>query len=78
MAAGFLKFFFKICNSQIAEDLADEFDKRLGTATRRVSVITLGKAGTGQPLIKYPRVHFHPRFFFAFGSPIGKYSSFLP
>lgn len=56
--------------SEITDDLAEEYDKRLTTMTRRISVVTIGKAGTGQPLIKYPRLNFNPRFFFAFGSPI--------
>ncbi|XP_065224532.1 phospholipase DDHD2 isoform X2 [Planococcus citri] len=56
--------------SNIVDDLSHEYDKRLTTMTRRISVVTIGKAGTGQPLIKYPRLSFNPVFFFAFGSPI--------
>lgn len=62
---------------KITDDLAEEYDKRLTTMTRRISVVTIGKAGTGQPLIKYPRLNFNPRFFFAFGSPIGENNVFF-
>lgn len=61
---------------KITDDLAEEYDKRLTTMNRRISVVTIGKAGTGQPLIKYPRLNFNPRFFFAFGSPIGESNVF--
>lgn len=32
----------------------------------------VGQAGTGQPFIRYPKLDFQPKKFFAFGSPIGK------
>jgi hypothetical protein len=32
----------------------------------------MGNAGTGQPFITYPQLNFHPKAFFALGSPIGK------
>lgn len=40
--------------------------------SRRVSYV-MGAAGTGQPYIHYPQLNFHPRAFFAFGSPIGMF-----
>ncbi|XP_020283226.1 SEC23-interacting protein-like isoform X2 [Pseudomyrmex gracilis] len=33
----------------------------------------MGAAGTGQPYIHYPQLNFHPRAFFALGSPIGMF-----
>ena len=33
---------------------------------------TVGLAGTGQPSISYPILHFHPAAFYALGSPTGK------
>lgn len=38
---------------------------------------TVGKAGTGQPFIHYPQLHFQPKHFFALGSPIGKLQQHL-
>lgn len=32
----------------------------------------IGRAGTGQPYIRYPQLNFKPKKFFALGSPIGK------
>lgn len=32
----------------------------------------MGTAGTGQPFIHYTQLNFHPKKFFALGSPIGK------
>ncbi|XP_011878707.1 PREDICTED: SEC23-interacting protein-like isoform X2 [Vollenhovia emeryi] len=40
--------------------------------SRRVSYV-MGAAGTGQPYIHYPQLNFHPRAFFALGSPIGMF-----
>ncbi|XP_012539390.1 uncharacterized protein LOC105838396 isoform X2 [Monomorium pharaonis] len=40
--------------------------------SRRVSYM-MGAAGTGQPYIHYPQLNFHPRAFFALGSPIGMF-----
>lgn len=37
---------------------------------------TVGQAGTGQPFIRYPKLDFQPKKFFAFGSPIGNLNSF--
>ncbi|XP_037045786.1 uncharacterized protein LOC119081136 isoform X2 [Bradysia coprophila] len=34
---------------------------------------TIGPAGTGQPFINYPQLVFHPKKFFALGSPIGMF-----
>lgn len=34
-----------------------------------------GLAGTGQPFIEYPQLHFQPQFLFALGSPIGLFLS---
>ncbi|XP_023031194.1 uncharacterized protein LOC6641580 isoform X2 [Drosophila willistoni] len=34
---------------------------------------TMGPAGTGQPVINYPQLIFHPKKFFALGSPIGMF-----
>lgn len=31
----------------------------------------IGRAGTGQPYIRYPQLNFKPKKFFALGSPIG-------
>ena len=40
--------------------------------SRKVSYV-MGAAGTGQPYINYPQLTFHPRAFFALGSPIGMF-----
>ncbi|XP_012230482.1 uncharacterized protein [Linepithema humile] len=40
--------------------------------SRKISYV-MGIAGTGQPYIHYPQLNFHPRAFFAFGSPIGMF-----
>lgn len=40
--------------------------------SRRVSYV-MGTAGTGQPFINYPQLNFHPKAFFALGSPIGMF-----
>lgn len=44
------------------------------TKSRKINY-TIGPAGTGQPFIKYPQLVFHPKKFFALGSPIGKNKS---
>lgn len=41
--------------------------------SRRISYVVMGAAGTGQPYIHYPQLNFHPRAFFALGSPIGMF-----
>lgn len=46
------------------------------TKSRNISY-TIGPAGTGQPFINYPQLVFHPKKFFALGSPIGKQMIFL-
>ncbi|CAH0388447.1 unnamed protein product [Bemisia tabaci] len=38
-----------------------------------VSYVTIGRAGTGQPYIKYPQLSFQPAHFFGFGAPIGMF-----
>ncbi|XP_076752003.1 SEC23-interacting protein isoform X2 [Xylocopa sonorina] len=40
--------------------------------SKKISYV-IGAAGTGQPYIHYPQIQFHPRAFFAFGSPIGMF-----
>lgn len=40
--------------------------------SHRVSYV-MGNAGTGQPYITYPQLNFHPKAFFAMGSPIGMF-----
>lgn len=40
--------------------------------SRKISYV-MGAAGTGQPYIHYPQLNFHPRAFFALGSPIGMF-----
>ncbi|XP_034937125.1 phospholipase DDHD2 isoform X2 [Chelonus insularis] len=40
--------------------------------SRRISYV-MGGAGTGQPFIIYPQLNFHPKAFFALGSPIGMF-----
>ncbi|XP_046815702.1 uncharacterized protein LOC124422824 isoform X1 [Vespa crabro] len=40
--------------------------------SKKISYV-MGAAGTGQPYIHYPQLNFHPRAFFAFGSPIGMF-----
>ncbi|XP_066595634.1 SEC23-interacting protein isoform X2 [Prorops nasuta] len=40
--------------------------------SKRISYV-MGAAGTGQPFISYPQINFHPRAFFALGSPIGMF-----
>ncbi|XP_029179225.1 SEC23-interacting protein-like isoform X2 [Nylanderia fulva] len=41
--------------------------------SRKISYVVTGAAGTGQPFIHYPQLNFHPRAFFALGSPIGMF-----
>ncbi|XP_076179376.1 uncharacterized protein LOC143152776 isoform X1 [Ptiloglossa arizonensis] len=40
--------------------------------SKKISYV-IGAAGTGQPYIRYPQLNFHPRAFFALGSPIGMF-----
>ncbi|XP_043252633.1 SEC23-interacting protein isoform X1 [Colletes gigas] len=40
--------------------------------SKKISYV-IGAAGTGQPYIHYPQLNFHPRAFFALGSPIGMF-----
>ncbi|CAH0562166.1 unnamed protein product [Brassicogethes aeneus] len=40
--------------------------------SRRISYM-MGAIGTGQPQIHYPQLDFHPKAFFALGSPIGMF-----
>ncbi|XP_029051027.2 SEC23-interacting protein-like isoform X1 [Osmia bicornis bicornis] len=40
--------------------------------SKKISYV-MGVAGTGQPYIHYPQLNFHPRAFFALGSPIGMF-----
>lgn len=40
--------------------------------SKKISYV-MGAAGTGQPYIHYPQLNFHPRAFFALGSPIGMF-----
>ncbi|XP_076245833.1 uncharacterized protein LOC143186201 isoform X2 [Calliopsis andreniformis] len=40
--------------------------------SKKISYV-MGAAGTGQPYIRYPQLNFHPRAFFALGSPIGMF-----
>ncbi|XP_011337475.2 SEC23-interacting protein isoform X2 [Ooceraea biroi] len=40
--------------------------------SKRISYV-MGTAGTGQPFIHYAQLNFHPRAFFALGSPIGMF-----
>ncbi|KAK2586202.1 hypothetical protein KPH14_001465 [Odynerus spinipes] len=40
--------------------------------SKKISYV-MGAAGTGQPYINYPQLNFHPRAFFALGSPIGMF-----
>lgn len=40
---------------------------------RGLSYVATGTDGTGQPLISYPQLQFHPKNFFALGSPIGMF-----
>lgn len=42
------------------------------TKSKRINY-TIGPAGTGQPFINYPQLVFHPKKFFALGSPIGMF-----
>lgn len=46
------------------------------TRSRKINY-TIGPAGTGQPFINYPQLDFHPKKFFALGSPIGKRMIFM-
>ncbi|BET02057.1 Sec-23 interacting protein P125 [Nesidiocoris tenuis] len=57
-------------NEEIAE-LGSIKSKRL--LTRRMSYLSIGTQGAGQPLINYPQLEFNPKAFFAFGSPIGMF-----
>ncbi|XP_046489225.1 SEC23-interacting protein isoform X1 [Neodiprion pinetum] len=45
---------------------------RKSMLSRKISYV-MGSAGTGQPYINYPQLHFHPSAFFALGSPIGMF-----
>ncbi|XP_075223476.1 SEC23-interacting protein-like isoform X2 [Lycorma delicatula] len=40
---------------------------------RGLSYVATGTDGTGQPFISYPQLDFHPKAFFALGSPIGMF-----
>ncbi|XP_015594831.1 SEC23-interacting protein isoform X2 [Cephus cinctus] len=40
--------------------------------SKKISYV-MGAAGTGQPYIHYPELNFHPKAFFALGSPIGMF-----
>ena len=40
------------------------------SSTNSIGFFNYGLAGTGQPLIKYPKLDFRPAHFFALGSPI--------
>ncbi|CAK9830609.1 Phospholipase DDHD2 [Anthophora retusa] len=40
--------------------------------SKKISYV-VGAAGTGQPYIHYPQLHFHPCAFFALGSPVGMF-----
>lgn len=50
--------------------LSDHVAKR--RLSKKISYV-IGSAGTGQPYIHYTQLHFHPRAFFALGSPIGMF-----
>ncbi|XP_033194388.2 uncharacterized protein LOC117159022 isoform X2 [Bombus vancouverensis nearcticus] len=50
--------------------LSDRVAKR--RLSKKISYV-VGSAGTGQPYIHYTQLHFHPRAFFALGSPIGMF-----
>lgn len=45
--------------------------KPLTRTTSKTINYTIGRAGTGQPYIRYPQLVFRPKKFFAMGSPIG-------
>ncbi|KOX76153.1 SEC23-interacting protein [Melipona quadrifasciata] len=49
---------------------SDQTSKR--RLSKKISYV-IGAAGTGQPYIHYTQLHFHPRAFFAFGSPVGMF-----
>lgn len=51
--------------------------KPLSRTRSRQIHYTIGPAGTGQPFINYPQLVFHPKKFFALGSPIGKLRNFV-
>ncbi|XP_024084166.1 mucin-5AC-like isoform X1 [Cimex lectularius] len=47
--------------------------KTKAKVSRRMSYLTIGSTGAGQPYIVYPQLHFQPQVFIAFGSPIGMF-----
>ncbi|KAK7866472.1 hypothetical protein R5R35_014340 [Gryllus longicercus] len=51
---------------------AQKVPPHLRRLSHRVSYV-MGNAGTGQPFITYPQLNFHPKAFFAMGSPIGMF-----
>ncbi|CAD1469250.1 unnamed protein product, partial [Heterotrigona itama] len=63
-------------NEEQNEEDVDPCESSNQTPKRRLSKkisYVVGAAGTGQPYIHYTQLHFHPRAFFAFGSPVGMF-----
>lgn len=61
------------CSADTSYDPFRTKKKPLTRTTSKKINYTIGPAGTGQPFIKYPQLVFHPKKFFALGSPIGNY-----
>ncbi|KAL1122817.1 hypothetical protein AAG570_003143 [Ranatra chinensis] len=63
--------------TSISEDLPEQGHlgclKTKAKLSRRMSYLTIGTAGAGQPYIIYPQLLFQPKAFFALGSPIGMF-----
>ncbi|XP_076658889.1 uncharacterized protein LOC143362526 isoform X2 [Halictus rubicundus] len=67
--------------NETAEEKNEEDNESLRPVSKRVVRrrrskkinYVMGVAGTGQPYIHYPQLNFHPRAFFALGSPIGMF-----
>lgn len=64
------EFFFQKQEDVDSSELPNSVLKR--RLSKKISYV-VGAAGTGQPYIHYTQLHFHPRAFFAFGSPIGMF-----
>lgn len=70
-------------SKDIEEELDEDCDvsvrahKPLTRTTSKKINYTMGRAGTGQPFIRYPQLSFKPKKFFAMGSPIGKWNFFF-
>lgn len=67
-------------NSEVPDDVKTkplrEIPPLQRTSSQQINY-NLSKAGTGQPSVSYPQLKFHPKKFFAMGSPIGTLDSVI-